>query len=113
MISEKNKATRITKELIGYFLEHKYCQFDLSFDLNDDRFELTIAAPSQDVPTHFDHLLDDLNTEREVEIDEYYNALLGGHDTDHDYTLLGKSVDTASIAYENGRLILKVCRKLD
>ncbi|MDQ0222159.1 hypothetical protein [Streptococcus moroccensis] len=110
MITEKSKATRIMKELIGYFLEHCYFQFDIKFNLDDEKFDLAISTPSEDVPTHFDHLMADLSLEREVEIDEYYNALLGGHGTDHDYTLLGKAVDESSIELEDGILTLKVRR---
>lgn len=110
MITEKSKATRIMKELIGYFLEHGYYHFDVSFHLDDEKFELEISTCSDDVPKHFDQLLDDLNTEREVEIDEYYNALLGGHGTDHDYTLLGKAIDRATLHLAQGRLTLKICR---
>ncbi|MGT2756526.1 hypothetical protein [Streptococcus ovuberis] len=112
MINEKSKATRIMKELIGYFLEHKYYQFDVSFNLDREKFELSIRTPSEDVPSHFEHLLRDLSIDREVEIDEYYNALLGGHGTDHDYTLLGKAVDEACIEHEEGLLTLKVRRKI-
>lgn len=110
MISEKNKATRIMKELIGYFLRHDYYKFDVSFDLNDQAFELSITTESEDIPSHFDDLLKDLNIDREFEIDEYYNALLGGHDSDYDYTLLGKSIDKAKLTYENGFITLKVTR---
>ncbi|MGT2946928.1 hypothetical protein [Streptococcus chenjunshii] len=112
MISEKNKATRIMKELIGYFLEHQYYQFDVSFQLDREKFELTITTPSPDIPEHFNRLLSDLNTEREVEIDEYYNALLGGHGTDHDYSLLGKAIDYATLEHKEGLLTLKICRKI-
>lgn len=112
MINEKSKATRIMKELIGYFLEHKYYQFDVSFNLDREKFELAISTPSEDVPSHFDHLLKDLSIDREVEIDEYYNALLGGHGTDHDYTLLGKAIDYARIEHEDGLLTLKVRRNI-
>lgn len=110
MITEKNKATRIMKELIGYFLAHQYYQFDVSFHLDDDKFELAISTPSDDVPTHFDHLLSDLCLEREVETDEYFNALLGGHSADHDYTLLGKAIDEANITLSEGVLTLQICR---
>ncbi|AND79664.1 hypothetical protein [Streptococcus pantholopis] len=112
MISEKNKATRIMKELIGYFLEHRYYQFDVSFQLDKDKFELSITAPSPDIPNHFKHLLRDLNTEREVEIDEYYNALLGGHGTDHDYSLLGRAIDLATLEHKEGMLTLKIYRNI-
>lgn len=113
MISERSKATRIMKELTGYFLEHKYYKFDVNFDLTTERFELTIKAPASEIPKHFDSLLEDLNIEREVEIDEYYNALLGGHGTDHDYTLLGKAVDSATVELIDGLLSLKVRRNIN
>ncbi len=110
MITEKSKATRIMKELIGYFLEHCYFQFDVTFHLDEEKFDLSISTPSDSIPSHFDHLMADLSLEREVEIDEYYNALLGGHGTDHDYTLLGKAVDESSIDLKDGVLTLKVRR---
>lgn len=110
MINEKSRAPRIVKELIGYFLEHKYYHFDLSFDLNPKELRVIIKVPMTSVPDHFFDLVDDLNLPRSVEIDEYYNALLGGHGTDHDYTLLGESVDEASLDFEDGILTLTVSR---
>lgn len=113
MISEKSKATRIMKELIGYFLEHQYYQFDVSFDLTEERFELTIKTAETEIPKHFQSLLEDLNIPREAEIEEYYNALLGGRGMDHDCTLLGKTLDEASLDLVDGFMILKVRRDIN
>ena len=110
MLSEKNKATRIMKEIISYFLDNRLNDFELKFHIDDEVFKLEITAPADAKPNSFKKLLEDLDTERQIEIDEYYNALLGSHCHEHDYSFLGKSIDHAEGSYENGILSLAIWR---
>lgn len=111
MYNEKNRSTRILKEVVGYFIEHHMYQFDLHYDDNRERFKLDIVAPCQQKPKNFDQLIADLKTPRQLEIDEYYNGLLGGHCEIHDYSFLGKSIDDASGDYRDGKLYLSLVRE--
>lgn len=110
MLHEKNKATRITKEIISYFLDNNLLVFDLKFALENGAFTLHVTAPADSEPKTFQKLLSDLQTERQIEVDEYYNALLGGHCDKHDYTFLGKAIDHAEGKFENGILSLSLTR---
>ncbi|MDO4432228.1 MAG: hypothetical protein Q4B80_02800 [Aerococcaceae bacterium] len=110
MLSEKNKATRIMKEIISYFLDNGLNDFDLKFQINDNEFYLFITADTEKEPASFAKLLSDLQTERQIEIDEYYNALLGSHCHQHDYSFLGKAIDKSEGSFENGKLSLAIWR---
>lgn len=110
MLAEKNKATRIMKEIVSYFLDNELNDFDLKFQINEKEFHLTISAPAQQQPDSFDKLLQDLETERQIEIDEYYNALIGSNCYQHDYSFLGKAIDHAEGQFENGILTLSIWR---
>lgn len=110
MSTEKNKSTRILKEIVNYFLVEKLYQFDVSFNINTDLFELTFTAPVEKVPDSFGRFIEELNVPREVDSDEYYNALLGSHNKHADYTCLGKAIDKAEGKFEDGKLSLHIVR---
>lgn len=109
---EKNKATRIMKEIVSYFLDHDLNDFKLEFAINDGVFRLYIEAETTEEPASFQKLVSDLNIERQLEVDEYYNALLGSHchAHEHDYTFLGKAIDKAEGRFEAGKLSLLIWR---
>ncbi|MGT2710962.1 hypothetical protein [Streptococcus oriscaviae] len=109
MLNEKNKATRIMKEIISYFLDNDLNDFSMDFHIKDGVFYLSIEAPCQQKPANFDQLVEDLQTERQLEVDEYFNALLGSH-SHHDYSFLGKAIDKALGSYKDGKLFLEIWR---
>lgn len=111
MLSEKNKATRIMKEVISYFLENNLTNLDIQFSIENKIFILNIIADTNTEPDTFQKFLKDLQTQRQLEVDEYYNALLGSHSQKHDYTFLGKSIDTADGYFEDGKLHLRLTRQ--
>lgn len=112
MLTEKNKCTRIMKEIVSYFLDNDLNDFKMEFAIDNGVFRLFVTAPAPGEPTSFRKLLADLNTERQLEVDEYYNALLGSncHNHEHDYTFLGKAIDKAEGGFEDGRLSLLIWR---
>ncbi|MBD3948703.1 hypothetical protein I4Q36_03590 [Tuanshanicoccus lijuaniae] len=110
MITEKDKAARITKEIIHYFLEHHLYTFDLHFNITCDFFELEITTKTDNIPDTFDQFVDDLSVARQYELDEYYNSLLGSHNEHQDYKCLGQSIDKVSASYEDGTLGLYIKR---
>lgn len=110
MITEKNKASRIIKEIINYYLDNQIYLFDIHVNITPETITITITAQCQTIPATFTQLLADLNVTREVEMDEYYNALLGSHNHHEDYTFLGKSIDSAIGSYEDNLLSLTLIR---
>lgn len=110
MITEKNKATRILKEVTGYFLgEHLY-DLSIEFKLTQEHVEIRVSAPCDQLPSSFEQFLKDLNVPREIEADEYYNALLGSHTSHADYSFLGKAIDVATGTYHDQVLSLYILR---
>lgn len=112
MLLEKNKCTRIMKEVVSYFLDNGMNEFHMDFSSTAGVFKLAIWAETSQEPSGFQKLLSDLNTERQLEVDEYYNALLGSncHNHGHDYTFLGKAIDRADGQFADGRLSLTIWR---
>lgn len=112
MLVEKNKATRIMKEIVSYFLDNDLNDFHIDFTISDGVFRFYIEAVTDQEPASFQKLVADLNTERQLEVDEYYNALLGSHchAHEHDYTFLGKAIDKAEGQFEGGKLSLLIWR---
>lgn len=111
MTTERDKANRIVKEIISYFMANHIYDLDMHFHIDDDLFKLDIKSKIDEKPSSFDKLLKDLNVAREFELEEYYNSLLGGHGHEHDYTFLGKAIDEAIGSYENGELKLSIIRR--
>lgn len=97
------------KEIISYFLENDLTDFQLNFHMKEGVFHLSIQAPTTAMPANFPQLLEDLQTERQIEVDEYFNALLGSH-SQHDYSFLGKAIDRAEGGFSDGILSLQIWR---
>jgi hypothetical protein len=107
---EKHKATRIMKEIVSYFLDNGLNDFNLDFKASNQVVEMTVQAPCQTEPASFQELLKDLQSPREIEVDEYFNALLGSHCSGHDYSFLGKAIDEAQGGFQDGVLTLTIRR---
>lgn len=110
MTTEKDKANRILKEIVSYFMINQIYDFDIHFHLEKAKFELEIKARVDKEPESFAYLLEELQTPRQYELDEYCNSLLGAHGHSHDYTFLGKAIDEAVGSYEDGILTLYIMR---
>lgn len=110
-IEEQDKAKRILKELAGYFFDNKIYEFDLNVQFNTEALTITISGEVNAEPKSFRSLMKDLSLPRQMDIDEYYNALLGSHTHYHDdYSLLGEAIDVVEGKFEDGRLSIKLVR---
>lgn len=110
-IDEQDKAKRILKELAGYFFDNKIYDFDLNVQFNSKALTITISGEVDTEPKSFKSLMKDLSLPRQMDIDEYYNALLGSHNHYHDdYSLLGEAIDFVEGRFEDGRLSIKLVR---
>lgn len=111
MITEKDKAKRILKEISGYFFDHDLSEFNLNVQREEEELIITIKAFTEKEPDDFQKLLQDLNVNRQEDIDEIFNALLGSFGTTGDYKFLGQAIDSASGGYNRGILTLEIIRK--
>lgn len=111
MINEKDKANRIVKEFMTYFLSHNLTDITMHLKIDEQAMELNFTVPCQTQPSDFNKLLKSLNVPRQYELEEYYNSLLGAHHTNqHDYTFLGKALDEVVGEYKDGAISLWVKR---
>lgn len=108
---EKTKSLRIIKELLSYFLENELSQFQLHYTDTGSELTIHIQATTDALPHTFQSFLADLQVPRELEIDEYFSSLLGSHHTQHDWSFLGKSIDSAQGYYEDGSVHLIITRQ--
>ena len=112
IIDEQDKAKRILKELAGYYFDNGICNFDITVEFNSKALTITIAGDIEEEPKSFKSLMKDLSLPRQIDIDEYYNALLGSHTHYHDdYSLLGEAIDEVEGKFEGQRLTIKLVRK--
>lgn len=110
MTTEKDKANRIVKEIISFFMINHIYDFDMHFHIDENAFELTINADVEKEPEKFAALVRDLRVPRQFELDEYCNSLLGAHGHMHDYSFLGKVIDEAEGSFLDGKLYLYIKR---
>lgn len=111
MITEKDKAKRILKEISGYFFDHGLSKFNLNVQREKEELIITIKAFAEKEPEDFQKLLKDLNVTRQEDIDEIFNALLGSFGSTGDYKFLGQAIDTATGGFRRGILSLEIIRK--
>lgn len=110
-IEEQDKAKRILKELAGYYFDNKIYDFQLNVLFDSKALTITISGQIAEEPKSFKSLMKDLSLPRQMDIDEYYNALLGSHNHYHDdYTLLGEAIDVVEGKFENGCLSITLVR---
>lgn len=111
MINEKDKANRIIKEFMTYFLSHNLTDISMHLKFTNEAMDLTFTVPCAEAPSDFNELLRALNVPRQYELEEYYNSLLGAHHSiQHDYSLLGKALDEVKGEYKAGYIQLYVKR---
>lgn len=107
---EYQAAIHITQEVLCYLLYHQLPVFDLKFDLNTSRFQLTIDVETDRLPEDFEEFMEELNAERDCDVDEYFGNLLGNPHSHQHYLILGESIDEAQSHFENGHLRLILTR---
>lgn len=110
IVTEKVKASRIVNEVISYFVINDILDFDLNFNIDEYRFKLDLVARVGEKPKNFDRFMADLQVPRQMELEEYYNSLLGCQGHHIDYRFLGESIDSAVGSYEDGTIKLTLIR---
>ncbi|MGX7196374.1 hypothetical protein [Enterococcus olivae] len=111
---EKEKSRRIVDELLTYFFSHDIDQVSLELAFSDDGFLAKIQGDCEEIPDDIYDFLEMLNVPRDMNLENYYDELLGGHQSLHeekDYNLLGMMIDSADIVYEDNQLKMDIFRK--
>ncbi|MBO0439075.1 hypothetical protein [Candidatus Enterococcus ikei] len=111
-MQERDKAKRIVDELLTYFFSNDIEEIRISVDFTPEGFYIEIQGKTDDEPENVLHLLDLLNTPRDLSIESYYDELLGiTHHEEEDYHLLGLMIDEAEISFDASIFTIKVFRK--
>lgn len=111
-MQERDKAKRIVDELLTYFFSNDIEEIQIGLDFTSEGFSIKIQGKTEDEPKNVLHLLELLNTPRDLSIESYYDELLGiTHHEEEDYHLLGLMIDEAEISFDAPIFEIKVFRK--
>lgn len=110
MPEERRKAELISHELMSYFIVHEAHKISLTSNFLADGFLIEIQGEMKQQPDNLEHLTMLLNVERDRDIEDYYDGLLGIHHEEDDYALLGIMTDQAEVAYDHPDLSIKLFR---
>ncbi|MGM0217240.1 hypothetical protein [Enterococcus sp. AZ126] len=109
---ERDKAKRIVDELLTYFFSNDIVEIQIDVDFTPKGFSIKIRGKTAKEPENVLHLLELLNTPRDLSIESYYDELLGiTHHEEEDYHLLGLMIDEAEISFDSPIFEIKVFRK--
>lgn len=111
-MQEREKAKRIVDELLTYFFSNNIEEIRIAMDFTSEGFYIDMQGKTEEEPENLLHLLDLLNTPRDLSIEGYYDELLGiTHHEEEDYHLLGLMIDEAEISFDTPVFDIKVFRK--
>lgn len=111
-MQERDKAKRIIDELLTYFFSNAIEEIQIKMDFTADGFTIDMQGNTDQEPENLLHLLELLNTPRDLSIEGYYDELLGiTHHEEEDYHLLGLMIDEAEISFDAPHFEIKVFRK--
>ncbi len=111
MKHEHHTVMKILQDLAGYFVEHNIENLKINMVVNKDGAWIELEGKAATRPADLDILASALQVQRDPEIDDYHEHLLGMHMEDEDYNLVGMSIDSAYIDYYDEMLKIKVHRK--
>ncbi|OJG74331.1 hypothetical protein RV12_GL002678 [Enterococcus quebecensis] len=95
-----------------YFFSNGIEKIRIDVDFTPDGFYIDMQGNTEDEPENVLHLLELLNTPRDLSIEGYYDELLGiTHHEEEDYHLLGLMIDEAEIRFDAPVFEIKVFRK--
>ncbi|MGX7148891.1 hypothetical protein [Enterococcus ureasiticus] len=111
-MQERDKSKRIIDELLTYFFSNDIEEIRIGVDFTPEGFSIEIKGKTEEEPKNVLHLLELLNTPRDLSIESYYDELLGiTHHEEEDYHLLGLMIDEAEITFDAPVFEIKVFRK--
>ncbi|MEI5992604.1 hypothetical protein [Candidatus Enterococcus mansonii] len=111
-MQERDKAKRIIDELLTYFFSNDISEIKIELDFTAEGFSIEMQGYTEEEPENVMHLLELLNTPRDLSIEGYYDELLGiTHHEEEDYHLLGLMIDEAEISFDSPTFDIKVFRK--
>lgn len=112
MLEERRKAEIITYEMLEYFFDQQAQHIQSSVDFVPDGTSIQIEGTFEQPPEHLEDLVTFLNMERNYDLEDYYDGLVGSHHELEDYALIGMLTDKVSVNYEAPTLQIHLFRSL-
>lgn len=111
MATEKDFVKRIVKEMVDYYLYHEL--YDVTAHVvyvPHEKAMITCTAPYTKLPEDLDLLEAGLSVEKHLELDSMYSSLMGSHNRDKNYYILGQCIDDYDIEVTDATLNIMVER---
>ncbi|WP_035571942.1 hypothetical protein [Halonatronum saccharophilum] len=108
---DSQKTIKLVNELMGFYFKTGAKEMDVNVKDGEREVIISIQAQIGDVGPDQLEKLDDLNTPREAQVEEYYWELAGENNQYQELTLVGMMIDKAEIDYKDEKLEITVFRK--
>ncbi|WP_314065724.1 hypothetical protein [uncultured Vagococcus sp.] len=112
MLEERRKAELISHELLRYFFIHRVANIQMNVVFEGRQFIVSVQGEMAEPPRDLEEVSWLLSVERDPDLDEYVEGLVGTHHEAEDFSLLGIMTDDAQVDYSEGRLMIKLYRTL-
>lgn len=110
MLEERRKAEVISQELLRYFFNHQMAKIGLNIDFEEDKMSITAYGEIAEPPSDLAEFTSILNLDRDVDLEDYLQGLVGTHHEAEDFSLLGIMTDDAEVVFLDGILTIKLYR---
>lgn len=104
------KSIKLVSELTAFFFKAGAKEMDINIKDEEKEVVISIKAKIKDLTQDKLNILNDLNTPRQSQVEEYYWELAGENDQYQELTLVGMMIDQAEINYEDDILEVAVYR---
>lgn len=110
MLEERRKAEMISHELLRYFFIQRTKGIQMSIVFEESQFVVAVHGEMPEPPQDLDEFTWLLGVERDPDLDEYVEGLVGTHHEAEDFSLLGIMTDEAEVVFAEGKLTVKLYR---
>ncbi len=110
-MKESQKSIKVVSELIAFCFKSNAREIDVNINDKDNEVVIFIKAYIKDMSADLLDKLDELNTPRQTQVEEYYWELAGESNQYQELNLVGMMIDQAYIEYEDNWLQITVFRK--
>lgn len=104
------KSIKLISELAAFVFKAGGNEFNIDFKAKNGEIKITIESNIKNLNQSCLKTLEDLDTERQIEVEEYYWELAGESDHYPELPLVGMMIDKAEYSYENDLLKISVYR---
>lgn len=113
---ETKKAIKIISELMIYYSDMGATDLSIDFHTqkfnSEKEFEIIISGLVEDLTKeNLTELRENLNTDRETQVEEYYWELAGESNSSREMSLVGMLIDKAMVEYKDKNLKITIWRQ--